>query len=309
MGVRATMHGPEGPKAGRTASAGARPVRAPGIVGVLVSLLALTVYFPTSALAAGSGATGITPVTLQHREARELLPLVRPVLPPGVAITGRGRHILIRGTAAERRRIRALLAKLDTAPRRLLITVRPIATAPTPGSVVRYGTDGAVDERNPNTRVYTTGTAPTRADVEQVRVLDGHAARIELGAAVPVVEGDVWVGTNGTATSTSPSPVIAAPLRYREVTRGFDVVARTEGKQVTVTIRAHRERRSDLGGGAIAHERVATTVRGPLGQWIDLGGPGPVQTPGPDERRYATTHPGAYLREFQVKVTVLRPQR
>jgi hypothetical protein len=53
---------------------------------------------------------------------------------------------------------------------------------------------------------------------------------------------------------------------------GFEVIPRLSGNTVYLEITPQREQFAPGPSGAIQSERVASTVSGGLGEWIDLGG-------------------------------------
>ncbi|HDO34244.1 MAG TPA: hypothetical protein ENH08_03890 [Chromatiales bacterium] len=246
---------------------------------------------------------GIEVATLHYRDAQEVLALIRPLLPAGAAVSGHGRQILIRAAPAERKRIRALLERVDTPPRRLLILVRRRPSTAPPGATVIYRVGGPEGPEGLGGRIYRTGSEAGPETVQQVQVLEGRPAYLEIGAAVPVADGGVWI-TGATIGST---PGLLTPLRYREMTAGFEVLARTDGDHVILTLRAHRERPAETGGGVIDLERIRTTVRGLLGRWIDLGGASRPARRASATRVYATRDLDATLRGIQIKVVALPP--
>jgi len=74
-------------------------------------------------VAADVQAESLAQIPLHYRMAEELLPILRPLLPPGSAITGAGNVLFVRADAATLTQVRDAVASLDRAPRQLLITV------------------------------------------------------------------------------------------------------------------------------------------------------------------------------------------
>jgi hypothetical protein len=104
-------------------------------------------------------------------------------------------------------------------------------------------------------------TTASQGDVHRVRALEGSPAWIALGESVPVPA--------TVANPTPGGPVVASGTAYHQADRGFWVIARVSGTQVTLEIEtALDEPRAD---GAIRTQGVSTTVSGRLGEWISLG--------------------------------------
>ena len=72
----------------------------------------------------GARAQSIEVIELRHRSAEDLLPLLRPFVETGGAISGQGSQLMVRASPANLGQLRELLATLDRPPRQLLITVR-----------------------------------------------------------------------------------------------------------------------------------------------------------------------------------------
>ncbi len=202
------------------------------------------------------GAQSLTVFELSHRSAEELIPLVQPLLGEGEAVSGQGRHLLLRANPPRRDEVDNLLQLLDVPPRRLLITVRQLA-----GDEAALGAAGLAGHGG-RLRSYTT----RRADdaVQQVQVVDGGEAYIDVGQEVPRVTGII----------VHPGDPVEhhAAIDYTPLTTGFYVRPRIAGEGVTVEVRPHRRVQSPGDGGRVQTQALATTVSGRLGEWLSLGG-------------------------------------
>ena len=205
-------------------------------------------------------------LTLRYRTADDVLPLLRPFIEPGGALTGQGNQLFIRTSAANRRQIEQLLAQLDRAPKQLLISVRQdrasesserrvgadgTVTITTRG-VTGSGTIGARDERSIGTR-----------NAEQtIRVIEGGRATITMGTAVPFsfrrwlpqADGG-WVVTSDTV--------------FYEAITGFQVRPQVAGDVVTLDITPEDAAPQ---GATTERTRLSTQVQVRLGEWAALGG-------------------------------------
>ena len=63
-------------------------------------------------------------ISLRHRTAEQVLPVLRPLLAPGGALTGQSNQLIVRTSAENLAQIRAVLDAIDQPPRRLMISVR-----------------------------------------------------------------------------------------------------------------------------------------------------------------------------------------
>ena len=63
-------------------------------------------------------------ISLRHRTVEQVLPLLRPLLAPGGALTGQSNQLIVRTSPENLAQIRAVLDAIDQPPRRLMISVR-----------------------------------------------------------------------------------------------------------------------------------------------------------------------------------------
>jgi type II secretory pathway component GspD/PulD (secretin) len=217
---------------------------------------------------------GILP--LRYRTAEQMVPLVRPLVPPPGTVSGIQNQLIVHTTPQNLAEIRAVLERIDTLPRRLLISVRQDAdTASAADGVTVSGRAasgrGEVSIGNPTTgtgvgvQVYSTTRSGSDRANQQVQALEGQPAMIHAGRSIPVPVRQFVRGPSGVQAVDS--------VEYREVSTGFQVVARLSGDEVILDILPQRQ--SVASGplpGSVDTQQIATTVRGRLGEWIDLGG-------------------------------------
>ena len=167
----------------------------------------------------GVGADELTIIDLQHRPAEELLPILQPMVGPGVALSGMDYKLLVRGSPGEVARIRELLAALDRAPRQLLVSVRYADGEKERSAAV--GADADIGHRDTSVEVRAgAGTAALdEHSLNSVRVIEGNVAHISAGQSVPVVT--VFV-----APRHRRSGGIGVATEYRDLSSGFDVLPR-----------------------------------------------------------------------------------
>ena len=208
-------------------------------------------------------------VTLKHRTADQVLPYLQPLLEPGAALSGTGDKLFLRAPPANRADILKVLAELDRAARRLMITVRQgsrqdieAAGAGASGGVVigsTPGTSGAAVRG----QVYGTRGGASDGIVQQVQTVEGGHAWISVGQSMPVPMRQ--------AVLTPQGAVVSESVVYRDVGSGFTAEPRVAGDTVTLDISPTRETPGAQPGSARI-QRISTTVSGRLGEWIALGG-------------------------------------
>ena len=217
---------------------------------------------------------GILP--LRYRTAEQMVPLVRPLVPPPGTVSGIQNQLIVHTTPQNLAEIRAVLERIDTLPRRLLISVRQDTdTVSAVDGVSASGRAasgrGEVSIGNPPTgtgvgvQVYSTTRSGSDRANQQVQALEGQPAMIHAGRSIPVPVRQFVRGPSGVQAVDS--------VEYREVSTGFQVVARLSGDEVILDILPQRQSvASGALPGSVDTQQIATTVRGRLGEWIDLGG-------------------------------------
>lgn len=217
-------------------------------------------------LAAGAvRAQSIEVLTLRWRSAEDLLPLLQPFVEPGGALTGRGSQLYLRSSPANRRQIEDLLARLDAAPRQLLITVSQDRADDDAQRTL--GADGSVTVTTRRSagaltvEAGSTRSSSTRAATQSIRVVEGGRASIAIGSAIPFVFRQWAVTPQGLTELTGTT--------YYEAVTGFAVRPRLSGEIVTLELSPEDAR---FTGGGSERSALMTTVQGRLGEWIPLGG-------------------------------------
>ncbi|HEY6280732.1 MAG TPA: secretin N-terminal domain-containing protein [Burkholderiales bacterium] len=225
-------------------------------------------------------------ITLKYRTAQDVLPIVQPfVNQAGGTVTGTQNRLIVRTTHANLAEVRQILAGIDTLPRRLMVTVKQDAglsaiqrSAELSGNAAvgkaqvivpptgRAGR-GLVVERQQGgnsvrTQVQSSESRVNENNVQQLQVLEGSEAFISAGQSVPVPQQTIIQTPQGTQ--------VVQNTEYRDVATGFYVKPRVFGEQVTLEVSPQRERIGP--DGRVDTQRVATTVSGRLGEWMELGG-------------------------------------
>jgi type II secretory pathway component GspD/PulD (secretin) len=209
----------------------------------------------------------LTTIELKGRSADEVIPIIRPLLAPEDAITGKGNLLIMRTDPATVSQIRQLLKEIDRPLNNLLITVRTgvdmsheQSSAGVSGNVV-INKPGESDIDMRLSKQYQT---QNRGSTQQLRVLEGQPAFINVGQAIPY--------PSGTVVQTPRGGYSSYGIDYREAPQGFYALPRLRGDEVTIEINPRNEQPSPQGGGRIDTTSMHTTVTGRLGEWIRIGG-------------------------------------
>jgi type II secretory pathway component GspD/PulD (secretin) len=226
-------------------------------------------------------------IALKYRTVEEMIPVLRPLLPPAATLSGLNNRLIVRTTPAHLAELKQLLAILDTAPRRLIISVRQDAdlersarggqvsgrieigddvVVRVPGSPAPQERGASVRADGVRARVHSSEGQRTDRISQQVQVMEGGRALIRVGQSVPVRAPQVIDTPDGRRVLRS--------TELREVETGFYAVPRLSGDQVTLEIYAAADTLQSPSTGATNIQRVETVVSGRLGEWIEIAGIG-----------------------------------
>lgn len=219
-----------------------------------------------AALAAGLAPTGraqqLEIIELKHRPADQLLPLLRP-LAGNAALSGSGFTLFVRASAADLAQLRKAVASLDRAQRMLSILVRQESGANSGGG----GVGGRVVIEPGNSRgsasVWERTATASESVAQKVTVAEGGSAWISTGTSTLVPQRSV--------ARTPGGVVIQESAVERNYDTGFSVSPRVNGDNVVLEIAAGRSVPVSGTRGTADTSRVATTVSGRLGEWIEVG--------------------------------------
>lgn len=209
---------------------------------------------------------------LHNRPASEVVPLIRPLLREGEAVTGDGFTVILRAGPETREQVRGILAQLDRRARALRISVlrtrEQLSSAERLEAAVRIetGDRAALSVGRPETDTngveiragsrYSTGEGRS---VHSLTVSAGQTAYIDSGSAVPYPS----------ATVTSGGAVVGG-VEYRQLRDGFAVKPQLMDDHIVLEISPVRERQG--GGGQISRESASTRLTGRIGEWLLIGG-------------------------------------
>jgi type II secretory pathway component GspD/PulD (secretin) len=246
----------------------------------------LAMYVATLLIAAPAyvKATTVEVITLKYRTAEEVIPILRPFVGSEGTISGMHDQLIVRTNPSNLSQIKKILARIDTRPRQLMITVRQntnrkqleremaasgkVTLGDNVSVTVRNqgstGT-GAVEYNGGKDTVRGRGQSAARhegdSDIQQIRVTEGTQAFIRTGSSVPVPERTI-------VRDSGPVRVIGSTY-YRDLTSGFYVLPRLVEGKVILEISPQRE--SMKQEGTIQFQAATTRIMGRLGEWIEIG--------------------------------------
>ena len=203
-------------------------------------------------------------ITLRNRTAEQVIPILQPLLAPGGALSGQFNQLIVRTSPENLAQIRSVLDSIDRPARRLVISVRFDNLQ----DAARRDVQGAVrvDSGGRASGALRLEDSSARRDErvdQRIQVLEGGRATIATGQTRPVRSREV--------IQTPSGPVVRETTELAGAATGFEVVPRLAGAEVMLEIAPQRERFAGR-SGAIQSERIESSVRGRLGEWIELGG-------------------------------------
>ncbi len=240
---------------------------------------------------AASGQTVTEVIPLQHRSSDEIIPVLQPLLDKQGAISGMQGQLIVRTTPSNLREIKRLLTEIDTAPRRLIITVKQDVDRATEQRL--RGTSGSSDAAGARVtiagsesgqtveagqkqgggqkaRVLSSRSLESDRNTQHVQVLEGSSAFIRSGQSLPQP-------TRGLIYSPQGDVRVIENTQMRNAVTGFSVLPHVHGDEVTLEVSPQRDKPNMQTPGSIDIQQMGTTVSGKLGEWIELGGVGQGQ--------------------------------
>ena len=214
-------------------------------------------------------------IPLRYRTVDQVLPVLRPLVEPGGALSGAQNQVIIRASPANIADLKRVLASIDAPQRRLMISVRQdlgaadasrgagvSATVGSRSVVISNEPGGAGRGRGVNVRIDDSNTRRDERVDQQVQALEGSPAFISTGSLQPLP-------TRNVARTPGGGIIVTDSVNYRDVSTGFEVVPRLAGDRVFLDINPRRETPGP--GGTVNVQRVSTSAGGRLGEWFEIG--------------------------------------
>lgn len=212
----------------------------------------------------------IETIQLQHRPSDEIIPIIKPMLAPEASITGSGYKLIIKSTPENLSQIQTILEEIDVNQNVLRVYVsmnRQTDGSAKHGSIsIRAGNEHNTVTIGPETndrnkfdaRFHEHSSSHNEPNVQVMSVAEGHWASISMGQSIPM-----------TTRTRNPDGTVTETITYADVMTGFDVMPRTHGNNVTLSIRPVKQ---SVKHGSIETTSAQSTVTGKLGEWLFIGG-------------------------------------
>jgi len=191
-------------------------------------------------------ATEIVP--LKYHTSADMLPVAQDFIGKDGQVSAYGNQLIVKAEPDKIQELKALLTQLDTAPKRLLITVDT-------------NENNQQNTGDQQTRIIDYSTASRDGGIQQIQASEGAPALIQVGQSVPI-----------TSSQSNSWGDYSSQTQYRNVTQGFYVTASVTGDTVHLAISTNRDRMSQERPDVVNVQSTDTTVTGRLGEWITLAG-------------------------------------
>lgn len=219
-------------------------------------------------------ATEFKIITLQHRFAEELLPVIQPLVGEDGTASAMQNNLIIRANPKNMAEIEQMISVLDTARQNLRITVSRSENQTLENSSAtisgRKRIGNTTIETNRNQRTIRDGVtvnienqrrSTNNSSQQFIQVLDGERAFISVGQSIPYTQ--EWINLAGRYAH------IRRTTEFITIDTGFSVRPRAIGELIELEV---MPRFSQLGeNGFIDFETLSTVIRVRRGEWVDLG--------------------------------------
>lgn len=208
-------------------------------------------------------------IELKSKNVDQVLPTLLPLVEPGGTLTGTNNQLFLKASPRNRAEIKRALAAIDTPTRRLVIHVSHDRRAEEAGRGAEASgqvTLGSTRRADVSASVWDTKSVRGEKSAQMVQTIEGGQAFIQVGRSLAIPMRQRIYGPGGSLVNET--------LVYRDIGSGFYAVPHLNGQRVTIDITQQAESFEAHSRGGINSQKLATTVSGRLGEWIELGGTG-----------------------------------
>jgi type II secretory pathway component HofQ len=224
-------------------------------------------------------------IPLQHRPAETLIPVLMPLTSGETSLSASGNNLIIRATPSELLQLKTLIEEIDQPLAQFRIYVRTgnqsnitqqeygvghqgsnFSSTPTiKRSISRNGVIIQNETRHSSSKVvvHRSSTLSSNHSQQQVRATEGYPAYISIGEEIPVTNLTFWDGSDS----------IVVGKKYKPVVSGFYVTPQLSAAD-NVVLSLSTQQQSLKNNRRINTQGYTGTLRGRLGEWIQVGGVG-----------------------------------
>lgn len=194
-------------------------------------------------------------VNLNHRPAKEIIPIIKPLIDKDGSISGEKYVLFIRTSYKNFQQIKSALTTLDADFRQLRISIMQESAA----NMKRFGYNVTKDAKKTNAKVYSTQHAPSSTKQQTIQVTEGQWATLQTGMSIPSI-----------SRSQNPNGTITESIQYKTIVSRLKIHPVINGNMINVEIKSFTGNKDSVNSNT--SQGLNTSVKGKLGEWIALGG-------------------------------------
>lgn len=226
-------------------------------------------------------------INLNYRPAKDILPILTPLLEKNGTISGEKYVLFIRTSAKNLSDLKKAIATLDADLRQLRISIMQESAS----NMKRHGFSVSSTSKKTNAIVYSTKEKTNKSNQQMIQVTEGQWATLQTGMSLP--ELTRTKNSNGTITESLEYKTIITRLKIQPILQGDNINV----KVTSFTGKKNSHKSKTLQG-------LSTSVKGKVGQWIALGG---ITTPSSNQQSgyiFSTQHIAESNKQIFIKVEI-----
>lgn len=194
-------------------------------------------------------------VNLNHRPAKEIIPLLKPLVDKDGSISGEKYVLFIKTSYKNFQQLKKAITTLDADFRQLRISIMQESAT----NMKRYGYNVSKDAKKTNAKIYSTQRTSSNPKQQTIQVTEGQWATLQTGMSIPSI-----------SRSQNPNGTITESIQYKTIVSRLKIHPVINGNNINVKIKSFTGNKDAIESDAI--QGINTSVTGTLGEWIALGG-------------------------------------
>ena len=228
-------------------------IRIPLLLKLALLILATSAF--NSGIITSAFANQLEIINLNHRPAKELIPILEPLIDKNGSISGEKYVLFIRTSYKNFQQIKEALVTLDADFRQLRIDIMQESAT----TMKQYGFNVSKDNKKTNSKVYSTQHSASNPKQQTIQVTEGQWATLQTGMSIPSI-----------SRSKNPNGTITESIQYKTILSKLKIHPIIKGDKINVKIKSFTGSKDSVNSGGA--QGINTSVTGKLGEWIALGG-------------------------------------
>ena len=249
-------------------------------------IITIFLVFTICASASVAESMKIEIIPMKNRMVEDVIPIIKPLVIKGGTVTGMNNQLIVKTTPSNIELIKSILEQIDSAPRKLLISVKRSNNNKlnTEEDVLSIKFDSknikikapdiskkgvAIQNKNSKGDVIRYRKSYEKSQEQEgnvfyVNTLEGNPAFINMGRLIPV--------KSQTNIVTSGAIIVQENIKHHNVSSGFYVTPKLQGDNVVLTISPHFAKINKKEKNIVNVQKINTIIHGKLGKWVPIGG-------------------------------------